>query len=729
MSPRSSDVPDGNRKPTIPTTAFKTYAIPEAPLAGSMNLRGSKATSRFLLNNKEISLLSFNERVLQEAIDISVPLMDRVRFLGIFSCNMDEFFRVRLAALLGLKRAGVRVTSTEGHDLKCAVERVQEMTTDLFQRFDEAYMKVFQELECRNIHFVDETTLDQHQSEFVAEYFHRSVRPNVTPIMIDQLRKLPDLRDDATYLIAAMQKGTGTSKRKYALIQVPTDALPRFLVLPSRGDQQFVMFIDDVIRFGLKFIFGVFRYESFDVYAIKVSRDSELYFDNDILSGYVKRITRGLKDRKKGHFVCLMYDARMPYTVLQRLSKKLGFGRDDMLMAGGRYYNLRDLMRFPELGLCSDCYETLPPLQHKSIDRSKPLIETIRQHDILVHYPYQTFQYVLDFLREASVDPRVTSIKFTIYRVARQSSVVNALINAARNGKQVTVIMELKARFDEENNLYWANRLQEEGVQVIHGVEGMKVHAKLCLVTRIEKTGSMSYALMGTGNWHEETVRIYSDLCLFTANQRITKEIDRVFEFCARPYKTPTFRKLLVAPFGLRKSLLQLIRREIRNAEAGLPASIFLKLNNLTDMEVIGALYRASRAGVRVKLIVRSMFSLVPNVAGMSDNIEARSIVDRYLEHSRIFVFGNSGNPLYYLSSADMMTRNLDRRVEVVCPIQDPSLQRELQEILDIQWADNTKARVLDAGLTNRISSSSDAKKMRAQREIYDHLKEQLDKE
>jgi len=702
----------------------KTYIIPEPPLGVGKKARKSKAAAKILLTNKEISWLSFNERVLQEASDVGVPLMDRVRFLGIFSSNMDEFFRVHMASLQGLTRANKRVTSTEGHDLQRAVKRIQIMVIDLYKRFDEIYAETLRELARHNIYFVDETALDEAQSEFVSEYFHSRVRPRVMPIMIDQIRKLPDLRDDATYLIVEMRKKPAKGKAKYALIEVPSDIMPRFLILPSRDNQRYVMFIDDVIRFGLGHIFGVFDYHKFDTYAIKVTRDSELYFDDDILSGYIKRLTRSLKHRKKGHFVCFLFDAALPQPILQLLTKKLGLGRDGLLIAGGRYHNLRDLMRFPELGMNNDRYESFPALFHKDIDRQKPLFETLRKRDILIHFPYQTFQYVLDFLRDSSVDPHVTSIKFTIYRVARLSSVVSSLINAARNGKEVTLILELQARFDEENNLYWGNRLQEEGVRVIYGVEGLKFHAKLCLVTRTEKGRSVSYALIGTGNWHEETAEIYSDHCLFTANEQLTKEVDRVFEFCSKPYKTPNFTHLLVAPFTLRKKIKRLIRREIRNAEAGRPAYIFFKLNNLTDVEIVKALYRASSAGVRVRLIVRSMFSLVPGVVGMSDNIEARSIVDRYLEHSRILVFGNAGNPLYYLSTADLMTRNLDRRIEVACPIYDPSLKRELQEFLDLQWADNTKARILDAGLTNQIHSSPEGKQIRAQWEIYASLKE-----
>jgi polyphosphate kinase len=676
-----------------------------------------------LLNNKEISYLSFNDRVLQEAVDPNVPLADRVRFLGIFSCNMDWFFRVRVASLRRQIQSGKRTTTAGGHDLLHVFNRVQDITVSMYQRFDEAYADILLELAHNKAHFIDETQLDEHQAEFVREYFHRHVRPRVTPIMINQIKKLPLLRDDATYLVAGMRKKPTTKQAKCAVIEVPADVLPRFLILPPRGEHKYVMFLDDVIRFGLGYIFGVFHYHLFDTYAIKITRDSELDFEDDIWASYVKRVSRGLKHRRKGHFVRFLHDAEMPQALLKRLIKKFGMGPDDLLMSGGRYHNLRDLMQFPDLGLGTEAYESLPVLFHKAIDRRKRLTETIRKRDILVHYPFQTFQYVLDFLRDSSVDPNVTSIKFAIYRVAHLSSVVNALINAARNGKKVTVVLELQARFDEENNIYWGDRLQEEGVRVIYGVEGLKFHAKVCLVTRTEKRQSVSYALIGTGNWHEETVRIYSDLCLFTSDKRLTDEVNRIFEFCEKPYKTPTFRNLIVAPFIMRKKIMRLIRRETRNAKAGRPAYIFLKLNNLVDEEIIKALYSASQAGVKIKLIVRSMLSLVPGVLELSDNIEARSIVDRYLEHTRVFVFCNAGDPEYYISSADLMTRNLDRRVEVICPVYDPALQRELQEFLDIQWADNTKARILDAGLTNRINTTPENRQIRAQSDFYEHLK------
>ncbi len=676
------------------------------------------------LISKETSWLSFNERVLQEAADPTVPLMERVRFLGIFSSNMDEFFRVRVASLKRLVRVGKRSRTSEGHNPRQVLKAVQKIAVAMYQTFDATYGELLKELAQHRINFVDEKGLDEKQEEFVKSYFHSHVRPRVTPIMIDQIKRLPAMRDDSTYLVACLRKKPNSTRAAYALIEVPSHVLPRFVILPPRRDQRYVMFLDDVIRVGLKYIFGVFHYSSFEAYAIKFSRDAELDFDDDIWSSYVKRVSRGLKLRKEGRPVRFLHDASLPRAPLQILTNKLRLGQDDPLISGGRYHNLRDLMKFPDLGLSTECYEPFPVLFHRDIDRRKRLTETIGKREVLVHYPYQSFQYVLDFLRDSSIDPHVTSIKFTIYRTARISSVATALINAARNGKKVTVVLELQARFDEENNILWANRLQEEGVKVLYGIPGLKFHAKLCLVTRTEDRRSVRYALIGTGNWHEETAKLYSDHCLFTSDRRLTREVDKIFQFCESPYRPPDFSHLIVSPFSMRKKLLRFINHEVANAKKGRPSGIFLKLNNLVDGEIIKALYGASKAGVPIKLIVRSMFSLVPGLPKYSENIEAVSIVDRFLEHSRIFVFTNDGKPLYYLSSADLMTRNLDRRLEVTCPIYDRNLQRELQDFLDIQWADNTKARVLDAQLSNQNRALHGAETVRAQWKIYESLKE-----
>lgn len=676
------------------------------------------------LISKETSWLSFNERVLQEAADPTVPLMERVRFLGIFSSNMDEFFRVRVASLKRLARVGKSSRTSEGHNPRQVLKAVQQIAVELYKAFDETYADVLRELAHQKINFVNETGLDEKQEEFVKSYFHSHVRPRVTPIMIDQIKRLPPMRDDSTYLVACLRKKASAPKATYALIEVPSHVLPRFVILPPRRDQRYVMFLDDVIRVGLKYIFGVFHFSAFEAYAIKFSRDAELDFDDDIWSSYVKRVSRGLKMRKAGRPVRFVHDSSIPRAPLQMLTNKLRLGQDDPLISGGRYHNLRDLMKFPDLGLSTECYEPFPVLFHKDIDRRKRLTETIGDRDVLVHYPYQSFQYVLDFLRDSSIDPHVTSIKFTIYRTARVSSVATALINAARNGKKVTVVMELQARFDEENNILWANRLQEEGVRVLYGIPGLKFHAKLCLVTRAEDSHAVRYALIGTGNWHEETAKLYSDHCLFTSDRRLTREVDKIFQFCESPYRPPDFSHLIVSPFGMRKKILRFISREVANAKKGRPAGIFLKLNNLVDGDIIRALYQASGAGVSVRLIVRSMFSLVPGLPKFSENIEAVSIVDRFLEHSRIFVFENDGHPEYYITSADLMTRNLDRRLEVTCPIYDRDLQRELQQFLGIQWADNTKARVLDAQLSNQNRAVHGQEPVRAQWKIYEYLKE-----
>jgi polyphosphate kinase len=675
--------------------------------------------------SKEVSWLSFNERVLQEASDPSVPLMERIRFMGIFSANLDEFFRVRVATLQRLARLGKQAKTSEGHNPKKVLKDVQDIALRQYQRFDQVYEEILRVLAERDIHFVTETELTDDQMEFLKSYFHSAVRPRISPLLIDQLSKLPDLRDDATYLAVILRNGAGKSSPKHALIEVPTGVLPRFLLLPAEGKKRYVMFLDDVVRFGLKHIFRVLHFTTYEAYAIKFTRDAELDFDDDVWDSYIKRVSRSLKHRKAGIPVRFVYDARIPPSLLQVLVKKLRLTKDDPLIPGGRYHNFRDFMVFPELELGNGRYEPLKPLFPASVDRRRQLTDSIAKRDILVHYPYQTFQYVVDFLREASIDPQVRSIKCMLYRIARVSSVANALINAARNGKRVTVVLELQARFDEENNIYWSNRLQEEGVRVLHGIPGLKVHAKLCQITRQEKKSSIRYAIIGTGNFNEETVRTYSDHCLFTADKRLTAEVAQVFQFCESTFRAPRFRHLWVAPFDMRKKLLRHIHEEIRTARKGREAFITIKVNNLAEGEVVRALYRAAQEGVQVRLIVRSMMSLIPGREGLSENIQAVGIVDRFLEHTRIFVFGGAGHPQYFISSADLMQRNLDRRLEVVCPIYDASLQKELQRFLDIQWADNVKSRVLDSALTNRIRNGTGGPSVRAQQSIYDYLKTQ----
>lgn len=673
--------------------------------------------------SREISWLSFNARVLQEAADPQVPLIERIKFLGIFSSNLDEFFRVRVATLKRLTSLGKKAKKLIGHDPKEILEEIQEIVLKQQEKSDLIYLNILKELEKHKIFIVNENQLNEEQGEFVKSYFRQEVRPTLIPIMISHLPKFPDLKDQSIYLAICLLKRNHLRKAKYALIEVPTDVLPRFLILPESDGHKYIILLDDVIRYNLKDIFSIFHFDRFEAYTIKLTRDAELDIEDDVSESFIRKISKSLKLRKGGRPVRFIYDSQIPKELLEFLIKHIHLNKDDNLIPGGRYHNFKDFMNFPKIGSRSLQYLPLIPLRHKDLEYQKSLLKTISEKDIILHYPYQSFDYMIDLLREASIDPKVTSIKMTLYRAAKNSKVINALINAIKNGKAVTVIMELQARFDEEANIYWANKLQEEGARVIYGVPGLKVHAKLCLITRREKGKTLHYANIGTGNYNEATAKIYSDHSLFTSDQRITKEVSRVFDFFENNYKVSMFKHLVVSPFCMRERFVELIQNEIKNAQRGKEAYIILKLNNLADQHMIRKIYEASKAGVRIKLIVRSSCSLIPGIQGLSENIEAISILDKFLEHSRILIFYNGGKEKYYISSADWMTSNLDRRVEVACPIYDKAIQQELKTFLDIQWKDNTKARIINEKQDNPYRKISSEARIRAQEAIYDFLK------
>jgi polyphosphate kinase len=672
---------------------------------------------------KEISWLSFNDRVFQEAADLNVPLLERIKFLGIFSSNLDEFFRVRVATLNRLKILGKPAKKLIGHDPKQVLKQIQEIEVKRHETFNAVYQRILAELAKENIFIVDETQLDQRQTAFVEAYFDEKVRPKLMPVMIDQVSKFPELNDRSIYLAVRLSLHTKTEKAGLALIEIPTDVLPRFVILPSSEKRKYIMLLDDVIRWGLADIFSAFRFDQISAYTIKLTRDAELDIEDDISESYIKKVSKSLKRREEGIPVRFIYDAQIPPDLLQTIQAKLNLGPDDTMIPGGKYHNFKDFMNFPDMGLQHLKYKPITHLPHRDIEPARSVFRAMRKRDILLHYPYQTFHYVLDLLREASIDPKVTSIKINLYRVAQNSSVVSALINAVRNGKTVVANMELQARFDEEANIYWANKLEEEGARVSFGVPGLKVHSKLCLITREEKKGPMRYGIIGTGNFNEDTARLYSDHHLFTVDKRLTKEIDKVFDFFKNNYRIPKFKHFLVSPFNSRTGMLRLIQNEIKNHKDGQESFIIIKLNNLVDPAIIQRLYEASQVGVPVRLIVRSMFSLIPGAEGLSENIQAISIVDKFLEHSRVFVFCNGGENKYFITSADLMQRNLDRRVEVTCPIYDPELQQELKTFLELQFKDTVKARVLDKNMNNTLVAPPAQKSCRAQWDIYSYLK------
>ncbi|HDL19634.1 MAG TPA: polyphosphate kinase 1 [Bacteroidetes bacterium] len=678
--------------------------------------------------NREISWLSFNARVLQEAADPDVPLIERIKFIGIFSSNLDEFFRVRVGSLQRMLEAGVKLKSQIGGKPKKIINEIQKTVIPLRKKFDDLFDGILHELEKKNIFFVNEKQLTEEQQQFVHHYFLHEVHPRLVPIMIDSLPDFPYLKNQVIYLAIYLKREREPEEVKYALIEVPADVLSRFLPLPGKDDKDYIIMLDDVIRFGLKEIFSILDFDSCAAYTIKLTRNAEFDIEDDITKSFYEKISESIKRRAKGRAVRFVYDREIPDELLNFILKRIHLENFDNLIPGGLYHNARDFMSFPHVSGPSLIYETREPLLHRDILRQRSLLNAMRKKDILLHYPYQSFDYILDLLREAAIDHNVTSIKMTLYRVAKYSNVVNALINAIRNGKSVTVLMELQARFDEEANIYWIKRLEEEGAKVIEGVPGLKVHAKLCLVTRREDDKKVRYATVGTGNFNETTAKIYSDHTLLTADKRITNEVNKVFDFLEHNYKTFSYKHLMVAPFYMRKNIVRMIKNEIKNAQAGKEAYIYIKLNSLVDRTVIDKLYEAGQSGVKIKMIIRSICSLVPGVKRFSENIAAISIVDKYLEHSRIFIFCNGGEEKYYLSSADWMIRNLDNRVEVAVPIYDKRIQKELKTFMDIQFKDRVKARIIDEKQSNRVKKSTADKPVRAQDDIYEWLKSELEK-
>lgn len=676
--------------------------------------------------NREISWLNFNARVLQEAADSTVPILERLRFLGIFSNNQDEFFRVRIATLTRLLVLGSKKAKHAVHyKPKKILEEVQEIVREQGKLFEEIYADIQQELKRQNIHIISETQLNKEQGEFVKNYFNENVRPALVPIMLTQVKEFPYLKDKVIYLAIKLGiKGKPQSKQ-YALVEIPTDVVDRFLVLPSNNKNQYVILVDDIVRYNLPDVFSFFPFDEIEAYTIKVTRDSELDIDNDISQSFIDKITKSVKARQKGEPVRMVYDEKMPKDLLDFIKQKLKMRNMDNFIPGGRYHNFKDFIKFPTLQGKGLFYPKQKPIQHKLLANNQSFFEVMKKQDIMLHYPYQTFGHFIDLLREAAIDPNVKTIQITLYRVASKSMVINALINAAKNGKTVVAVVELQARFDEEANIKWAQHLQDEGIKVIYGVAGLKVHSKFCLITRNEGGKNKLYVNITTGNYNENTSLVYADDSLFTADAKITKEVEHVFEFFEKNYKVFQFKQLILSPLNTRKRFTKLLEHEMDLAKAGKKAEVLLKMNSLVDEEMISTLYEASRAGVKVRIIVRGICALVPGIKGMSDNIEVISIVDKFLEHSRIYVFHNGGDTLYYLSSADWMTRNLDYRIEVSCPINDKKLQKEIRDILEIQWSDNTKARVMDKEQKNEHRSTKSKTKIRAQESIYDYLKKQ----
>ncbi len=671
--------------------------------------------------SKELSWLYFNGRVLQEASRKEVPLIERIKFLGIYSNNLDEYFRVRVALLKRLVQLG-KDSEFDGISPIETLREVNRVVRLQGLEFGRIYEQIIHELENHNVYMLDENSLNEKQGEYVRRVFEHKVRPKLMPVIISKRRPLPDLHDDAIYLGVILRKHE-TCKSIYALLELPVDGLGRFFIVPSSEKTTCMLLLDDVIRYELKDIFYMFEFDEIGAYTFKLTRDAELDIDDDISESYVSAIVQSLERRKDAPPVRLVYDKEMPDDLLEILLRKLHFSKDDAIIQGGRYHNFKDFMDFPKIGGSDMVYEPLPPIRHEHYPNGQSVFPVLLKQDILLHFPYHSFLHFIDFLREASIDPLVQEIKITIYRVAKHSNVMDALVNAANNGKKVTVVMELQARFDEAHNIKWANKLADAGVKVIYGVKGLKVHSKLCLVVRREGNKDKRYACAGTGNFNEDSARVFSDHLLMTAHDGITREIGFVFEFFDRNYRIARYSHLWVSPFYLRKKLNELINKEIITAKEGGKARIWIKVNNLADYRIIKKLYGAKRAGVDVRLNVRGMFSLIPDFDNNGNPIPAIGMIDRFLEHSRFYIFGEGARKRIYIASADLMSRNLDRRVEVACPIYDPALQEQLLSMFEMQWKDSSAARILDNELTNCLKEPTPGEKpLRSQIEIYKYL-------
>ena len=674
---------------------------------------------RIPLINREISWLYFNDRVLQEASDPTVPLIERIRFLAIFSSNLDEFYRVRVATLNRLSNLNEKAKEVLGYNPKKILNQIKNVVVRQERKFNNLYENIIvKQLAEEKIFILNDKQLNVTRGAFVKNYFRERLLATLVPIMLDEAMTFPELRDRAIYFFVKL---TTNKKSRYALIEIP-DNLSRFLVLPETNNLKFIILLDDIIRYALEDIFFIFDHDTIEAYSIQLTRDAELDLDKELSEKFIDALTKSLQKRKKGKPMRLLYDIEMPLEMVSYLVSKMGLSAES-LIPGNRYQNFKNFISFPNVGRPELENIQYPPLPVDGLSFGKSLMGMIAQKDYMVSTPYQSFDYIIHFLREAAIDPKVKEINIALYRVASNSRIIHALINAAKNGKKVNCLMELRARFDEQNNITYSSRLEEEGVNVLYGISGYKVHSKICLVTRIEKKKPAYYACLSTGNFNESTARIYADHTLFTTNKKITGDLVEVF----KALKVNTFAKglkhLIVSPIDSRPAIHKLIDNEIKNAKAGKPAYMIFKMNSLADEQIIAKLYQASNAGVKIKMIVRGMCCLVPGMKGFSENIEVISIVDKYLEHARIHIYCNGGKELIYLTSADFMTRNIDNRVEVGFPIYDEELKKEIREMVNIQLEDNTKAREINSHNNNKYRKTRNDVPCRAQIDIFNYLK------
>ncbi|MDG2631957.1 polyphosphate kinase 1 [Vibrio parahaemolyticus] len=671
---------------------------------------------------KELSWLSFNERVLQEAADKTVPLIERIRFLGIFSNNLDEFYKVRFA---DVKRRILINQERGGSDnSKRLLSKMQAKALKLNEQFDELYSELIREMARRRIFLVNEHQLDEAQEKWITKYFRKEVMPHITPLLMkDEIDVLQFLKDEYAYIAVELRK---EDHSQYALIEIPTDHLPRFVMVPEQKGKRrkTIILLDNIIRYCLDELFkGFFDYDELAGYAMKMTRDAEYDLRNEIEYSLLEQMSAGVNQRLTAMPVRFVYEREMPQEMLDFLCSKLRISNYDNLIPGGRYHNFKDFIAFPNVGREYLENKPMPPMKSADFEGYANSFEAIKAKDILLYYPYHTFDHIGELVRQASFDPKVLSIKINIYRVAKDSRLMNSLIDAVHNGKNVTVVVELQARFDEEANIEWSKVLTEAGVHVIFGAPGLKIHSKLLMISRREGDDIIRYAHIGTGNFHEKTARIYTDFSLLTADQEITNEVRNVFGYIENPYRPVKFNHLMVSPRNSRTQIYRLIDNEIANAKVGKKAGLTIKVNNLVDKGIVTRLYAASNAGVKINMIIRGMCALVPGIEGVSENIRIISIVDRFLEHPRVVITHNDGDPQVYISSADWMTRNIDHRIEVAAPVRDPRLKQRIIDITNIHFTDTVKARLIDKEMSNSYVPRGNRKKVRSQVAIYDYLK------
>ncbi|NRD22523.1 polyphosphate kinase 1 [Winogradskyella litoriviva] len=674
--------------------------------------------------NRELSWLKFNERVLQEAADTEVPLIERLRFLGIFSNNLDEFFKVRYATVKRIYEAG-KGGKTELGGIKAGdlLGKITEIVIEQQSYSLEILDEIESELQQQNIYIINESQIDNDHHDFIKNYFYQEISPALVVIMLNEDIDLPELKDISAYLTVRMS--SSNARDQFALIEISA-TMDRFVVLPNKGDNNYIIMLDDILRYCLDDIFNIFSYDTISAHMIKITRDGELDFDSDLSKSFIAKLTESVKERQSGVPVRFVYDKSIEKETLNFLLKRMGIDEKESIIPGGRYHNRRDYMSFPSLGRTDLLYSKIQPLPVKGLSLEDSIFNTIAKKDYLIYTPYHTFSYIVKFLREAALDPKVKTIKITIYRLAQISHVASSLINAAKNGKKVTVSIELRARFDEEANINYAEQMQDEGVTMLFGVTGLKVHSKMCVIEREENEKLVRYGFISTGNFNESTAKIYTDFTLLTANAKILKDIYKVFSFLEVHYKVNRYKHIITSPHYTKSKIFALIDNEIESAKKGKSAYIKLKMNSISSYKMIDKLYEASRAGVKIQMIIRGLCCLVPGIKGMSENIEIISIIDKFLEHTRLYIFSNQEDPKIYISSADWMTRNIYNRVEVSCPIYDEDIKTELQHLYDICWNDNVKARIINDNQDNNYRRNNKPK-VRAQFDTYKYYLNKLE--